>query len=418
MLRDGQFTVIESPRRSLALGEESQRPSDEELNSPDFDFDGFFYRQAVVVAKNPRTQSEFVVTPKTGTYSNKDLMIMALGKDRPVHFGSLQESDGRYYFGLIREIVDVLEGDNDVSNIIVGTNINPEETQLKTAQSIKSLHTHIVGYPKEAFPEGQSKPLHEAIGELVQKRLFVRDGEIIDPEKKRQYYQKQLDDPFIPVAKDILTPQISQIAKRINPDLEVGEYSQGVVINMANGFESLSETDLYCLHREIEQLIRDLYYQIESIYASRSEDQARPVPIEQEKIESGLRGFFESYHLSDDSQRRLLSLAKNIKSADEVSEKDWFLKGFAFTITLVIDKENGGAKLYVSPKVTSGMGVLESVGIVLIRDPDKRFSGEEEKAQDEFYSRVADNIQKKIEGVREGQYLPIVSERLREGNYD
>lgn len=399
MLRDGQFTIIKSPKRELPG---SQFVSPDQLNSPDFAFNEYFKSQAIAELKNEATGREFALAPKTGTYGDRDLMLIAIDDDRAVNFEHLSHEDGFYYFTVLKQIRDVLMDDKDVRHIVIGTNINPEETELKTAQSIKTLHTHIVGYKEGIFDDQVGKPLDETIDELVKQKLNVGGKEITDEQEKRIYYQRQLDDPFIPLSQDILLNRIEKITDDLHINVDVSTYSQGIVIDFKSDMFA-NPLQMFELQNEVEKQIHLLYHQLEKVFADRGD--GRPEPRSYDEIAPAVENFIAQQNLSEQSGKRLRALSRSIKPALEGNRDQWFLKGFAFTITAIMDKQTGSNRLFISPKVISGMGILESVGAVLLRDTDVKFSEQEIADQNNFYHKSVDKLTTSIPGAKSGQYL-------------
>jgi len=362
----------------------------EQVNSPEFDFRSHFERDAIVI------DGDWLVTRKTGSWANKDLMVVWAGeKQNPIlsDFGP----EGTASFRLLADCAEVLKGEDDIERVFVGYNINPSETQRKTFQSVKRFHAHVLGLT------------HEEVGRLEAKKVS-------EFEHDKPGMARQLVDPFVELFQRSFTAELDEIAKQNNglQLIESGSHGLGWKASFQGGYELLSRPDFFEFAVSVDQYMNRLYQRIENLFTEGIDEQTnRPKLRSKEEIESRI----EADESLDEAAKRYLSLlARIIKDAKDEQMNKWFLKGFAYNVA--ITEEDGHLNFQVAPRVISGLGVLEAIGIFLERTGDIKFSEEEKQARLEFYKKARANILKNEQTAESGPYIEELEEILRKENHD
>lgn len=338
------------------------------------------------------SDSEIGLVSKSRNYSatEYDIMVSCLDNERS-SLHEMTEQDRNSFFSLVASIANRM---HKISGLpfVVGLNQHPnghklpyknEVGQKNRVQTLQPLHVHI--YETAVFPDGSHR-----MGDLNKED------------------QRDICDPLVLLSGDVLRAELSrsEIVKNAGAKtvLTITEPPLGLNITFPIDFTSFLTSNSHLL-AEIQTKALSVYERIPSLFIQPSDGNiGELLPVDQ-RMEN-VRQFLDSTQLtlSQNSQRMLYTLARNIKDAAIVPSYNTFISGPAVTYT-IIDRGDGKTLLNVHPRLMSRGNSPDSYCIYV--DNEKTQSAETKHdiaTKIVFYERLIKDLGHKFD-IYPGQFM-------------
>ncbi len=362
---------------------------------------------------------EEIITVPTSPYVSSPeslhMMVVALGKkddgtEKPLEtFSELSPQQGARHFEILGTLAQEYQHRYG-KRWYIGTNISPHEKDRQAVQTVKTIHTHVVG--------------------IDETEEFVPLSASADPKDIRQK-EHVLADPFTTMATAVLreavftpqfrmeNPDVADVVEAWDVELQQ-QYPKGYIIALKGGIDALKNPKLFELTRRIDEAIEGIYNEIHELIVETPNEDAyrRDILKPHHQRSTAIEAFAKKHELSEQTRHQLARAVRLIKSAAEVikqappEEKTLtantrlIIKGEAYT-HLIFPKQDGSGELVMAivPRIVSGGGPHDAMGI---------FKDQKPATQETIAPIIASQFEAASGMVREVFPEEILTERVRE----
>ena len=331
-----------------------------------------FRDNAVATFTNGNGGLEIFTVPRSSYVEapgSMHVMLVAIGRDRngkevsiPA-FSDISRAQGEKHFRLLADITAALPARYG-HKWFIGTSINPDEWSRQAVQSVKTIHTHIVGMKGEEFISFAEMPIAER---AEKRRALVDSATDLSTALLRETVFTQgfweRDEASVVSEKDV----------RLHT-----QYPKGYVFAIPS-IESIGDPRFAALTKTIDELLRTEYKNLLRVYTDGTKDPlGRPVLRSPDERANNIYTYARQKGLSVPTYRRLMRLSEHVVSAveevslagDDVNAQIYrantrlFLKGRAYQ-HMIFPAQDGSERILVAivPRALSGGSPLDAMGI-------------------------------------------------------
>lgn len=319
---------------------------------------------------------QILTIPSSGYVNGHDsihLMLVAMNnaqtaeEQRIPTFSDFTQEQGQQHFKILGRLAE--EFTKRYGNSwSIGASISPDEWHRQAVQSIKTIHTHIIGAGKE---------LLQSVEPLSQR-----------PAEEAKEKKRMLADSLSPLSISLLREAvftenfweddtIEGIAA--DEDFRPGQtYPQGYTVLLNGGTEVLSNPRTSVLIQKIDTSIDEVYSYLRDAFATEEPLDILDRPTLRDAVtrKTNINAFANNHNLSSLTTVRLHRLSHIIQPAREILSRATteerrtylantrlFLKGYAYNLVIFPTQEDGRLALSIVPRVLSGGSPLDAMGI-------------------------------------------------------
>lgn len=323
------------------------------------------------------------VNIKTGPHSKfYDLIVIQYGERVVSTVGELNENEGRSLIEISAEIAKDISDRPDTEITFIGWSNSPEEFDRRNPQSVKRIHFHTTGITKQ---------------ELQAKEVGILDF----PKEKRKETKRSMRDPFLRLFCDVMENEVAdevEISQKVfafeDRESRIDGFPAGFRVELRDGLDTLHHDEFFPALQELHRLLSEKYEKYSKIFVSEEfNDNGRPKLRTKEEIRERIESLLEEEGPSDYAKRFVRKLGSVVKGSEEVPKSDWFIKGTSYTSAIYCDRREGDKWfLVMAPRIVCGTGLLEMMGIMLVRTDSKKFTKEDEEKQRSFREEVSERL--------------------------
>lgn len=325
------------------------------------------------------------------TVNGDHLIVWCPGKDGIRYQQTFREMgirQGQEAFRITSSIARIYESENGPRNFYIGINVQTDEWQRQTVQSIRdAVHLHAVRMTEVDIIQFQ--------------------------EVKDRHVSHEFADNFATLSLElfsqVVVPELDKIGANAFFSEAFGhsgyklQYPKGYFFRLKEGWETLKSEDFFPFLVNLQIIFENAYKELRACFTderlemfrfivgedgkAKEEPFMRPLPFENDEIVRRVRAYLEKHLISDKkTQRRLLFLASTIKPASDVLERNseknpglstdvpkinvkaintkMIMDGLGYNILFFPDPIDKGAVLMsIVPRVTSAGSPLDAFGI-------------------------------------------------------
>ncbi len=317
--------------------------------------------------------TEMLTVPKSSyveTPGSVHLMLIAVGKDKhgaekPIPaFADIPNTQGEEHFRLLADIASTLPARYG-QKWFIGTSVNPDEWKRQAVQSVKTIHTHIVGMNGETFI-----PFSE-VGkdERAERRRALADSATALGSALLREVVFTAD--FWRMNQ---TGIVSEIDVRPNT-----QYPKGYIFALP-AIEAIGDPRFAALTKAIDDRMRSEYKIVAGLFSIEGSKDilGRPILKPPEERATKIYAYAAKKGLSFTTYQRLMRLSSRLVSSmeevaqagDDIDAQTYrantrlFLKGRAYN-HMIFPDQDGSGKIFVAivPRGLSGGSPLDAMGI-------------------------------------------------------
>lgn len=288
------------------------------------------------------------------------------GREKSIpSFIDYSAEQGQAHFGLIADTAKAMTARYG-TNWYIGTSISPDEWMRQAVQSIKTIHTHIVGMDGEVLiPFKEISPKERA----ERRKTLADSGTSLGIALMRELV-------FTPDLWE--DPAVAGLVSEKDIHIDA-MYPKGFAFALPNA-EAIGDPRFFTLTRNTDERIRAEYKELAEVFTEKGarDPLKRRVLLSPEERQMRLKGYSRRKNLHIGTYLRLQAIAPLFRSAieeiglagDNVDQQIYkantrlFLNGRAYN-HMILPEENGSGRIIVSivPRSLSGGSPLDAMGI-------------------------------------------------------
>lgn len=288
------------------------------------------------------------------------------GKEKSIpSFRDFKDAQGQAHFALLAKTAGAMT-ERYGTQWFMGTSINPDEWSRQAVQSVKTIHTHIIGMKREhLIPFSELSPQERA----ERRKTLADSGTSLG----------------IALLHDLVftpdfwnDPEIAGLVVDENVLLDM-PYPKGYTFALP-GSEAIGDPRFFALTKKIDERMRSEYRDLADVFTEKGirDPLKRPVLRPPEERTRKLNIYSRRKNIPFNTYQRLASLSSNLRSAveevglagDDVNKQIYrantrlFLKGRAYNHMIFPDHDGSGRILVsIVPRSLSGGSPLDAMGI-------------------------------------------------------